>query len=124
MKKSKKTAVAILLLLVAGIGGYLLLTSAHRAPMQVVGTLTPKEVAEITSAVHHQMWRSTFPDFSWKTFQRLPGALARNVTAHITGIYGDSQSAVVLVANSKGRKPSLFMAQKMEKGWVCGGGFP
>src|SRR5581483_699928 len=95
MHKKKKIVFALLLLLLVGVGVWLLLAAPRRAPMQVVGTLTPKEVTEITSAVHRQMWRSTFSAFSWKAIPGLPGSIAGNVTSHISGIYGDSESALV-----------------------------
>lgn len=119
--KNRKKIVVALVLFLAAVGVCWLLTS-RRAPMVVVGNLSQKDVAEITRAVHHQMWRNTFTRFSWKMLKELPGNVLRNATCHISGVYGEGGSAVVLVANSKSRPPTMFEAQKGEKGWMIFGG--
>jgi hypothetical protein len=122
MSKKKKIVFIFLPLALVTFGACCLLIGSHHKPIRVVGNLTPKEVAEISSAVHREMWHSTFSGLSWKTIPSLPMAITRNITAHISGIYGDSESAFVIVANSRNKQPTGYFAQKRPTGWVCGAG--
>jgi hypothetical protein len=121
LAKNRKKIALVLVLILAVVGVCWVLAS-RRAPMVVVGNLSQKDVAEITRAVRHQMWRNTFKRVSWKMLKELPGNVLRNATCHISGVYGEGSSAVVLVANSKSRPPTMFEAQKGEKGWMVFGG--
>jgi hypothetical protein len=122
MNKKKRIITAGILLLFAVVAGWLVVAS-HQPPVVVVGSLSKKDVADLTAAVRRQMWHNTLPNFTWKSLSLLPGKLLRNATCHISGIYGDSNTAVVLLASRKSKPPVMVQAQKLDKGWVCYGGF-
>lgn len=122
MNKKKRVITVGILLLVAAVAGWLIVASRQR-PVEVVGSLSKKDVVELTAAVRRQMWHDTLPNFSWKSLSLLPGKLLRNATSHISGIYGDNNTAVVLLGSRKSKPPVMFQAQKLDKGWVCYGGF-
>ncbi|HTA31008.1 MAG TPA: hypothetical protein VK731_11015 [Candidatus Cybelea sp.] len=82
MRQKKRIAFVALLIVIAC--AVFLFPKGH-AP-QIVGSFTPKDLAEIKGALHRQIWQGTFPNLSWKSLKEFPGAVVRNAKMRVQSI--------------------------------------
>ncbi|EEF61655.1 hypothetical protein [Pedosphaera parvula] len=85
MTKRKKFSFILIAVLVFATGAFLYFRATER-PIKINGKLSPEDVAAIKSVVNREIWRSAFPDFSFKTFKNLPGAIKTSWSLRIVSI--------------------------------------
>src|SRR5690349_3797642 len=71
MKKRKRILIAASALALCVLA-ILLLSGRPSEPTQVIGNLSPQDVAEIKREVRYRLWHEVFSTFSWDSIRRLP----------------------------------------------------
>ncbi|MDB6124090.1 MAG: hypothetical protein JWQ71_3083 [Pedosphaera sp.] len=104
----------MLLLVISGI---LWFAMRRGTPIEVIGELPTKDVAEIKSLVHRKMRQQIFSGFSWSSIKRLPSAIREYSTYEIVRIkvYPDKHVWVFVRRGSK-KQMLLNGRYDLEKG--------
>lgn len=121
--RKRKIGSGIALLLVV-FAGWLWLMPARKP--KIIGDIPPTEVAQIERYVRHEIWRGTFPTYSWSSIKHLPGIIHDRARVYIKSIRAvsetnDLHSRVLVVLggtypNSDSLTSQMFL-QKTPKGW-------
>ena len=66
--------------------------SGRETPVEVIGELPAKDVAEIKVAVKRKMRRDILPNLSWESFKHMPKAIKeyssiKLIHSHHTGVW-------------------------------------
>jgi hypothetical protein len=78
--------------------------SGRQIPVDVIGELPEKDVAEITAAVKREMRREIFPNFSWQSLKDAPKAVRAYFGIKLISISvdGDKNAFVYLFRETNG----------------------
>jgi hypothetical protein len=87
MRKGKIIIVVLLVMLLGG-AGVMFLSRDTGPPVKIYGDLSAKDVAQIKSAARRRLWHEAFPDFSMRTFKKLPRMVRRAWVTRVTQISG------------------------------------
>jgi hypothetical protein len=125
MTKRKKLVFALLALLVLGTGAFLYFRSPEK-PIRINGNLAPEELAAVKSIVQREMWRNTFPNWSFKTFRNLPGGIKTTLSLHIESIdilsddgWRHKMASVQMVSGKSSRDAAgSYICAKSSNQWV------
>jgi hypothetical protein len=107
-------AVILLLLIIAGFFLFRPVPS-----IRVIGNLPAKDLAEIKSFARHQIWKGTFPNFSWKSIKGLPSAVNSRWHTHLVRVEvksGDTVEAILAKPGLEGGDG--YILKKGPKGWT------
>jgi hypothetical protein len=77
---------------------FLWVISRREPPVEVVGKLPEKDVAEITALLKRDMARRILPDFSWQSVKHMPKALKHNFSIKLIAVVVNSASSVMAIA--------------------------
>jgi hypothetical protein len=77
MKRKWKWLVPLLCLPVLLFAVWLWTVGGRQIPVDVIGDLPEKDVAEIVAAAKRELRRYILPNFSWQTFKDMPAAIRR-----------------------------------------------
>ncbi|EEF61653.1 hypothetical protein [Pedosphaera parvula] len=91
MTKRKKLGFALIAILIMATSAFLYLHAPDK-PIRINGNLAPEDLADVQSIVRREIWRGTFPDWSFKTFRNLPGAIKTRLNRRVVSIdvfYGE-----------------------------------
>ena len=124
MRKKKIITLILFVLLAAVVVVVCFLPSSEP---QVVGAVSPNDLAEIKRVISREIWRGTFPDHSWATIKRLPGNIINRYPEHILRIDADQSgmtASATIKALAKRNKPKFCVPhiifcflQKKANGW-------
>ena len=83
--------------------------SSHQIPVDVIGEVPEKDVAEIVAAVKRDMRRQILPSFSWRFVKQMPKKIRAYTSIKLISIGGRENHAAILVwlnTNGVPRDPS------------------
>jgi len=121
MRKRKIIIVGLLVVLLGG-AAVLFLYSDSGPTVRVIGNLSPKDVAQIKTAVRCNLWHDALPSFSWQTFTALPGAAKRAWTSHVRRIEGNEHQATAFLGGPKLGGTNVWQGYDVTNGpagWAC-----
>jgi hypothetical protein len=81
------------------VAAWLFVISAGNVPIDVVGSLSKKDVAEIVALVKQKFRRETLPDFSWRSIRNFPAAYRRYSSIKLYTIVPSADAAGVWVVS-------------------------
>src|ERR1700722_5253353 len=98
MRKKRLIAFAAFLLLLITISFFFF----RPAPgLQIVGSISAKDLAEVKSFARHQIWSGVFPDFSWKSIKMLPKAVNSRLHTRLVRIEAGTNDTVEILFGTK-----------------------
>jgi hypothetical protein len=92
MRRATNIVILSVLLVAVVCSALLILGRDSGKPPIVYGNLSARDISQIQRAVHHELWRDTFPNFSAQTFKTLPVHLRAALTNHVAYIATDGQN--------------------------------
>ena len=94
MKRKWKWLILLVCIPVLLFAVWLWLACSSKIPVDFVGELSEKDVAEIVAAVRSKMRREVFPNFSWQSLKSMPGVIKRNSSIKLITIFKTDLSNV------------------------------
>jgi hypothetical protein len=91
-------------------------------PTFVYGNVSPKDVSEIKSVLHHNLRVSLFPEFTWANAKRLPGSIRIYTGQQIQAVSalpdGGVEVNVRYRREGKGPRAEIYRMAKTSNGWT------
>jgi hypothetical protein len=100
MRKKKVIPFVFLLLLTSVV----VVCFIPRSEPQVIGAVSPRDLAEIKRVIHREIWRGTLPDWSWNNIKYLPENIMDRLPEHVVRIevgLGGSARATISMGKTK-----------------------
>jgi hypothetical protein len=120
--RKKQLITLIFFMLLASVAVVCFLPSSEP---QVVGAVSPGDLAEIKRIVNDEIWRGTLPDHSWAVIKRLPENIIRRFPKHILRIDAGPEGFARATISTGKTKPTrelspayyVLYLQKSTTGW-------
>jgi hypothetical protein len=94
MKRKWEWLILLLCLPLLLFAGWLWMVGGRQIPVDVIGDVPEKDVAEIVVEARRAMRHDIFPNFSWKSLKDLPAAIRRYSTIKLITVLFESRGGV------------------------------